>query len=295
MAVTITKKFWNSTDLQYDTISKIVFTSPNIDSPAAAGTRSHILPGSAYIGSWYEAVDKMHRIKNNQNIPTGRYIYFDEFTLLSQFDFDSDTYADIETTSYQFSSGDVMNYSQEFYCSVSGTSVSAGTRVHFNEVTGSGIVGVGEKMYVWKDGVANSAYWAHSENTIMFKVTFGEAYNCRLTAWDDDTHSTTANKILDEEHYKVVCAAYKAGDGTTQLPMSASVSGTMIYPPGLDIALKGNSSYYGDFDLIYVANGGETGNEHGNYLIFIPRLHNMTDAFSSGNYDFVTTLHYQYT
>ena len=68
MAVTITKKFWNlgAASPVWTDLAKIVFTSPHIDSPASAGTRSHILPGSEYVGTWYEAVDQVYRIKDSQ-------------------------------------------------------------------------------------------------------------------------------------------------------------------------------------------------------------------------------------
>ena len=87
MAVTITKKFWNSTGSQYDDLAKVVFTSPNIESPAAAGTRSHILPGSQYIALWYEAVDYMHRIYTNQDGPTAQETYFAQMLFDSDNDF----------------------------------------------------------------------------------------------------------------------------------------------------------------------------------------------------------------
>ncbi len=167
--------------------------------------------------------------------------------------------------------------------------------ITFSSVVGTSVVGTDEALYTWLDGLSNTSIWAHSQNTVIFEVTNGEAYDCRLTAWDDDTHATTSNKILDESHYKVVVAAFRAAGGTKQEPECADFNNVMVYPAGIDVILKGNSSYYGDFDLIHIANGGVSGQEHGEYLIFVPRLHNITSAFTSGNYDFVTTLHYQYT
>lgn len=165
----------------------------------------------------------------------------------------------------------------------------------FSSVVGTSVVDTDEAFYSWQDGLVNSSLWSSSTSSIIFEVTVGEAYDCRLTAWDDDTHTTTTNKILDEEHYKVVCAAYKAYSGTTMAPESDDGNDTMVHPAGVDIPLKGNTKYYGDFDLIHVADGGITGSEHGEYLIFTPRLHDMDASFVPGNYDFVTTLHYQYT
>lgn len=165
----------------------------------------------------------------------------------------------------------------------------------FSSVIGTSVVGTDESFYSWRDGITNNNVWSSSTTSIIFEVTVGEAYDCRLTAWDDETHTTTTNKILDEEHYKVVCAAYKAYSGTKIAPESDDGTDVMAHPAGVDIPLKGNVKYYGDFDLIHVADGGLTGNEHGEYLIFTPRLHNMDSSFTPGNYDFVTTLHYQYT
>ena len=88
---------------------------------------------------------------------------------------------------------------------------------------------------------------------------------------------------------------YKAGLGTKEEPLSDQTADAMAHPPGIDVPLAGNVSYYGDFDMIYVANGGTTGTQSGEYLYFTPRLDNIDETFSSGNYDFVTTLHYQYT
>ena len=76
MAATITKHFWNGSE--YKDITKIVFTSPNFNSPSIAGTRSHIQPGSQYIGTWYESVDFMYIQKNDQN-------YFDRKNSMESF------------------------------------------------------------------------------------------------------------------------------------------------------------------------------------------------------------------
>ena len=135
-------------------------------------------------------------------------------------------------------------------------------------------------------------------NSVVFQLTFGEAYDCRLTAWDDDTHSTTNNKILEECHYRVDAATYRYGmtSVTWVSPVSTyyhysmtSSSGCFVSPPARDQILKGDVFYYGDFDLVYAVSS------YGECLIFKPRLYNMNDSFSAGNYDFITTLHYQYT
>ena len=131
----------------------------------------------------------------------------------------------------------------------------------------------------------------HGGNSIIFTVTFGEAYNCRLTAWDDNTHTTTINKILDEEHYRVDAVAFKGNTSNSPHAPVLNRAGCLVYPEAFDIPLKGNSKYYGDFDLIFTIGT----DEYGEYLVFTPRLVNMDSSFTAGSYDFVTTLHYQYT
>ncbi len=133
-------------------------------------------------------------------------------------------------------------------------------------------------------------------NAVVFELTFGEAYDCRLTAWDDDTHSTTNNKILDEGHYRVDAVSYRYEmdpyvwrNNVTYLHYKMTSPDCFVYPPVRDQVLKGNDYYYGDFDLVYAVSS------HGECLIFKPRLFDMNDTFTAGNYDFVTTLHYQYT
>jgi hypothetical protein len=94
MAVTIEKKFWNGSE--WKDIAKIVFTSPNFTSPATAGTRSHIQPGGAYIGTWFEAVDYMYRQFDDQDyaeLPNEMESFFGKLNLIGTFDFSSDTSA----------------------------------------------------------------------------------------------------------------------------------------------------------------------------------------------------------
>lgn len=176
-----------------------------------------------------------------------------------------------------------------------GTTAAYGYDISFSSVEGTSIITKFDKLFTWKDNIANSSVWSHAQNSVIFEVTNGEATTCKLTAWDDDTHSTTTNKILSEGHYKVVCSAFRGGDGTKQAPASNNYTNLLVHPPGINLVLKGDSSYYGYFDLVNVANGGVSTTEHGEYLIFTPRLTSMDGTFTSGNYDFVTTLHYQYT
>lgn len=176
--------------------------------------------------------------------------------------------------------------------------VTSGTTTYnvtltLDNVIGTTILPADSTVYNWIPTVTDAL--VQPLNTILFEITNGEAYSCRLTAWDDETHTTTTNKILDEGHYKVACVAYKAGDGTKEAPLEGDISDFLVHAPASDLVLKGNTSYYGDFDLIYVANGGDNTTSHGEYLLFQPILDEMDETFTSGNYDFITTLHYQYT
>jgi hypothetical protein len=325
MAVSITKKFFNTkTSREWTDLAKIVFTSPNMDSdpanPKAAGSRSHILPGSDYIGTWYEAVDFMYRIKTDQSYITdnSKECYFSEIFLRQPtFDFGSDTtFSGLCLYDPQITASGIIQYDRSNYASITsaayqGTVSIEGTTYRkydftLYDVTGTTTIsgawattsGVA-RVYNWDDNATNTS-WSHAGNSIVFEVTNGEAYSCRLTAWDDDSHTGTTNQVLDELHYKVVAYAYKSGyfqagksEGTQkEYPSSNNIVDSMVYPPGINIALKGDVSYYGDFDLIHVP---VEYTEHGEYLAFTPYLYGMDDTFTAGNYDFVTTLHYQYT
>lgn len=321
MSVTITRKFWNGSS--YTNISKIVFTSANIDSPAAAGTRSHVLPGSPYIGTWYEAIDLQYRQKNNQNPPNKKECLFNQLHLYqTSFTFGTDTDAtfiskyDITTSGVIYYDGDnngtintlvasgtvtksgiVFNKYNVNFSSTNGTTTVSGSHYYFDnpEPTLSGGTILPGTMYIWQDGTTNQDIWASPVNSVIFEVEHGEAYNCRLTAWDDTTHSTTNNRILQDHKYKVTCCVYKAGGGTKDSPTPDQSVDAMPHQPGIDVVLSGNDFYYGDFDMIHVADGGSTGLQSGEYLYFLPRLDDINNTYDSGNYDFVTTFHYQYT
>ena len=67
MAVTITTSFYEYDTPDWQDLSTVVFTSPNLTSPNTAGTRSHILPGELPLATWYEVTgDQMWRIFNRQ-------------------------------------------------------------------------------------------------------------------------------------------------------------------------------------------------------------------------------------
>lgn len=218
MAVTITTQFFENDGSTWVDLSKIVFTSPNISSPATAGTRSHILPGELPLALWYEDASNMYRYTNEQ----------------------------VET---------IEDYTDDSF-----------------NTTASGF---------------------HAEVSVVFEVTAGECYDCRLTAWDDVTHSSTSSEMLADEHARVSAVAYRSG-GTKNKP-SAFVE---VHAPSYNIKVKGNTTvsgvdyYYGDFDMIYA---NPTTGKNGDYLIFKPWLEGIDGSVSYGIHDYVMTLHYTYS
>lgn len=131
-------------------------------------------------------------------------------------------------------------------------------------------------------------------NSIVYEMTLGEAYNCYLTAWDDDTHSSTDNTVISGSHYR--CAAmscYVRGSKTTPIDADNSTYGTIIEEPVTNQILYGNTYKYDITDpLRYNSIDDDV---EGAFLLFKPWLYNITSAIPFGIYDFVTTFHYQYT
>lgn len=239
MAVTITSEFYETQDEsnpgyweagEWHSLSKIVFTSPNMDSPNTAGTRSHIIPGGAInLALWYEDSSYMYRIADCQQI------------------------------------------TWEQYTNCSGTLVS-GTCV------------------------SGSGYSAFCQaNSVNFELTFGDCENCRLTAWDDATHSTTLNEILMGDHCRVSAVAlYYSGDDF-KYPDSVTQTHAPVYNRIFkgDVQYMGTDYYYGDFAMSY--QGGIDPNNHGDFLFFKPMLYGLHSGISYGVHDFVIVLHYSYT
>jgi hypothetical protein len=222
MAVTITTKFYETT---WHDLSKVVFTSPNMDTGITAGTRSHVLPGELNLATWYEDISLMYRIFNEQVDSNG------------------------------------VEYVNNLY----GTTVSG----------------------------------FHIQNSIKFELvgpTGGESYNNRLTAWDDVTHSSTTNYLINSDRVKVSAVAYRYTIGTGSEDNPETV--VEVHAPSYNISLKGDTTisgvdyYYGDFDMIYA---NPTTGHVGDVLIFRPMLDNITNVVPYGVHDFVITLHYSYT
>lgn len=216
------------------------------------------------------------------------------------FHYDDNTYGVIDSYSLRTENigGTDYNVVDITFGTVTGSTVLSGTldatTASGTEIQNSAQIYNKADNYKLRTAATDSKYLTPN-NSVIFEVTFGEAYDCKLTAWDDDTHSTTENKILSEGHYRVDAVAYRYELNTTTLNSVNYVHytftspGCFVAPPCSDRILKGDESYYGVFDMVYATT------QHGECLSFKPRLHDMNDSFIAGNYDFVTTLHYQYT
>ena len=160
--------------------------------------------------------------------------------------------------------------------------------------TNSGIILQNEPLFVW--GYNERFMEMDVKNSIVFEVTTGEAYNCRLTAWDDVTHSTTINELIQGDHVRCSCMAYCAGTSALD-PSESKDPLNLVYPPAHNRIFKGNVDlagykyFYGDFDLVYRYQD----NVFGDYLIFKPMLYGIDTSISYGIHDYIITLHYSYT
>lgn len=169
-------------------------------------------------------------------------------------------------------------------------------RLNVYSVTGSGTVASGTDLAGWGYVTSERPLDLDIQNSVVFELTLGDAYNCRLTAWDDVTHSTTLNEIIAGDHCRVSAMAYCATGGKVSPEKSASPI-NCVFAPIHNRIFKGNTTYmgtkyyYGDFDMAYRSDP----DVYGDYLMFKPMLYNITDAISYGIHDFVITLHYSYT
>jgi len=162
-----------------------------------------------------------------------------------------------------------------------------------SESTCSGTFTEGDELSYW--GHITSADYLDMElnNSVLFELTFGEAYDCRLSAWDDVTHSTTINELIAADHVRVSAVAYKCVT-SKEAPGNGD---NYVFPPSHNRIFKGNTSdagydyYYGDFNMVYRYEE----DVFGDYLMFKPMLYGITDSLSYGIHDFVITLAYSYT
>jgi len=137
---------------------------------------------------------------------------------------------------------------------------------------------------------------SHFSDTIQLFMKLGEAYNCYITAWDDATHSSVLNTVLKEELCKITACVYRSPDANIDTWPDANQQDTTIprvYDYVSDFPIKGNELYYGKFNLVYYV---REPNIVGDIVSIRPRISTInSDIFIPGNYDFILSLHYQYT
>lgn len=170
------------------------------------------------------------------------------------------------------------------------------TEISLYNTVGSGTITESTNLYVWDQQDNSTGVEFTTHDSIVFTVTLGEAYYCRLTAWDDSTHSTLLNHMIASDRVRVSALAFRA-EGTVLDPERTETFGNYIASPVYNRIFKGNTVYngtnyyYGDFSLSYRT---ET-NMVGDFLIFKPMLYDVDDTIPYGVHDYVITLHYNYT
>ena len=158
----------------------------------------------------------------------------------------------------------------------------------------SGILYSGTNLYGW--GSLRGLVDYQMNDSIVFEITVGEAYNCRLTAWDDVTHSTVLNELIANDHVRCSALAFCCMNSKED-PNESYDPINYVWGPVQNRVFKGNTVYmdqnlyYGDFDMVYRYQD----TIYGDYLIFKPMLYNVTSELSYGVHDFIITLHYSYT
>ena len=352
MAATVSVKFWDGDS--WNDPAKIVFTSPHMDSPNSAGTRSHVLPDLMDIALWYEDASNMYRIADSQEEPDT--VFLKTYATYSgtsntngwQGIFDTGTPESIGNITITSISGTAdaskwpdktielgdsqytypilrlhsedardLDYNDSYYWisyfkdnwasfpnSVTvkqgrdpSTSIPDDKNYPPSFIESGGFqwaifsYDFTTPITLWLDS-ASCDFGFH--NSIVYEMVLGEAYNCYLTAWDDDTHSSTDNTVISGSHYRCAAMAlYVRGSKTTPLDADNSTYGTIIEEPVTNQILYGNTYKYDITDpLRYNAIDSDV---EGAFVIFKPWLYNITSAIPFGIYDFVTTFHYQYT
>lgn len=162
--------------------------------------------------------------------------------------------------------------------------------------TGSGVLLSGTQLCGWGSLTGTVDY--NTQNSIVFEVTSGEAYDCRLTAWDDVTHSTLINELIQGDHVRASALAFCCTN-TKLIPNESFAPNPInyVWGPVHNRILKGNTVdgstnlFYGDFNMTYKYQSGMLGD----YLIFKPMLYGIDDTIPYGDHSFVITLHYSYT
>lgn len=162
--------------------------------------------------------------------------------------------------------------------------------------TMSGTLSSGTEFKSW--GTLSSDVDFTVNDSVTFEVTTGEAYNCRLTAWDDVTHSSTLNELIQGDHVRCSALAY-CSTGAKLTPTESYPPDPInyVFGPIHNRILKGNTTnlgynyYFGDFDLVYRYQS----TIYGDFLVFKPMLYGIDETISYGVHDFIITLHYSYT
>ena len=297
MAATLSTYFWNHDGSSWDSPSKIVFTSPNIDDLSTAGTRSHVLPDLMDIALWYESVSTMYRKTIDQTTPNN--IMFQRHgELHTSYDFAGASSMDLYDTTGPIGEWDPStgNY-QVRHLETNSLDYSNATDMgggHY-QLTYASNVGTAVAVSGTKIFLAQDYCDVPLTDCIIYEMTLGEAYNAYLTAWDDDTHTTTDNPVISGSHYRAAVSVFYI-TGTKQDPYSAegTTYGTLVGTPDEDVILYGDTSKYTvSGTLRYNAIDPSV---TGAILAFRPMLFGMdTAGLSFGSYDFITTLHFQYT
>lgn len=176
-----------------------------------------------------------------------------------------------------------------YQLNVVGSTLSSGT-------LSSGILSRGTEFRSWGSLSSNIDFTVN--DSIVFEVTTGEAYNCRLTAWDDVTHSTTTNELIQGDHVRCSAVAYcSTGSKLTPTESFPPDPINYVFGPIHNRILKGNTIdsgynfFFGDFDLVYRYQA----TIYGDFLIFKPMLYGIDENISYGVHDYILTLHYSYT
>lgn len=165
-----------------------------------------------------------------------------------------------------------------------------------DNITGSGIISTNTSLYGWGSITGTTDF--STQDSVVFEIISGEAYNCRLTAWDDVTHSTVLNELIQGDHVRASALAFCCNNSKLN-PAESFVPSPINFVKGpvYNRILKGNTVdgdtnlFYGDFNMTYKYQTGM----FGDYLIFKPMLYGINPAVSYGDHSFVITLHYSYT
>ena len=174
-----------------------------------------------------------------------------------------------------------------------------------NGTVTSGTIHTGNQLNIWgweeDDRITGSSVFLDMDthNSVVFEISQGEAYNCRLTAWDDVTHSTLLNELIQGDNVRVSALAYCC-KGDKIDPTISDDPINFVHPPARNIILKGNTVagdteyYYGDFNMVHRTEAVYPG-VYGDFLMFKPMLYNITSSISYGVHDYIIAFHYSYT